>query len=101
MTYLLAKKVAHYFQDHSILVVSDSPLSEILNNRDATSQVAKWAIELLHFDINFEAKKAIKSQALDDFMTEWLEQQQPIQVHLAHWTMFFDGSKMLNGSGAG
>ena len=34
-------------------------------------------------------------------MAEWLEQQLPIQVHSAHWTMFFDGSKMLNGSGAG
>jgi ribonuclease HI len=63
--------------------------------------VAKWAIELLYFDIKFEAKKAIKSQALADFMAEWIEQQQPIQVHSAHWTMFFDGSKVLNGSGAG
>ena len=30
--YLSAKKVAHYFQDHPISVVSDAPLSEILNN---------------------------------------------------------------------
>ena len=34
--YLTTKKVAHYFRDHSLTVVSDAPLSEILNNRDAT-----------------------------------------------------------------
>ena len=70
--YLTAKKVAHYFQDHSVSVVSDAPLSEIMNNRYATGQVAKWAIEL-PLDIKFEAKKAIKSQALADFLAEWIE----------------------------
>ena len=57
-------------------------------------------IELLSLDIKFEAKKAIKSQAIADFLTEWIEQQLLTQIHLDHWTMFFDGSKMLNGSGA-
>ena len=71
---MTTKKVAHYFSDHSITVVSDAPLSEILNNRDATGQVAKWAIELLPLDIKFEAKKAIKSQAIVDFLAEWIEQ---------------------------
>ena len=94
------KKVAHYFSDHSITVVSDAPLSEILHNRDATGRVAKWAIELLPLDIKFEAKKAIKSQAIADFVAEWIEQKLPTQVHSEHWTIFFDGSKMLNGSGA-
>ena len=98
--YLTTKKVPHYFADHSVSVVSDAPLSEILNNRDATGRVAKWAIELLPLDIKFEAKKTIKSQAIADFLAEWIEQQQPTQIHPDHWTMFFDGSKMLNGSGA-
>ena len=62
--------------------------------------MAKWAIELLPLDIKFEAKKAIKSQAIADFLAEWIEQQQSTQDS-EHWTMFFDGSKMLNGSGAG
>ena len=99
--YMTAKKVAHYFQDHSVSVISDAPLSEILHNRDASGRVAKWAMEMLYCDIKFEAKKAIKSQALADFIAEWVEQQQPTHIYSAHWTMFFDGSKMLNGSGAG
>ncbi|XP_020192361.1 uncharacterized protein [Aegilops tauschii subsp. strangulata] len=72
-----------------------------MNNRDATGRVAKWAIELLPLDIRFEAKKAIKSQALVDFLFEWIEQEQPVPSVPEHWWMFFDGSKMLNGSGAG
>ena len=39
--YLTTKKVAHYFSDYSISVVSDAPLSKILNNRDATGRVVK------------------------------------------------------------
>ena len=73
--YLTAKKVAHYFQDHSVSVISDAPLSEIMNSRDATGRVAKWAIKLLPLDIKFEAKKAIKSQVLANFLAEWIEQQ--------------------------
>ena len=80
--YLTGKKVAHYFQDHSVSVVSDAPLSEIMSNRDATGRVAKWAIELLPLDIKFDAKKVIKSQALANFLAEWIEQQQPTQVYL-------------------
>ena len=71
---MTTNKVAHYFSDHSITVISDTPLSEILNNRDATGLMAKWVIELLPLDIKFEAKKAIKSQAIADFLVEWIEQ---------------------------
>ncbi|XP_073358119.1 uncharacterized protein [Aegilops tauschii subsp. strangulata] len=95
---LLANIVMVPKKDNS-LFVSDAPLSEIMKNPDATGRVAKWAIELLPLDIKFEAKKAIKSQALADLLAEWIEQQKPTQVHSEHWTMFFDGSKMSNGSG--
>ena len=78
---MTTKKVAHYFSDHFITVVSDAPLSEILHNRDATGRVEKWAIELLPLDIPFEAKEAIKSQAIADFLAEWIERQLPAQVH--------------------
>ena len=81
---MTTKKVAHSFSDHSITVVSDTPLSEILNTRDATGRVAKWVIEHLPLDIKFEAKKAIKSQAVADFIAEWIEQQLPTQVHSEH-----------------
>ena len=57
--YMTTKKVAHYFSDHSITVISDAPLSEILHNRDATGRVAKWAIELLPLDIKLDRKSVV------------------------------------------
>ena len=51
---MTTKKVTHYFSDHTITVISDAPLSEILHNRDATGRLAKWAIELLPLEIKFE-----------------------------------------------
>jgi hypothetical protein len=52
--------------------------------------------------ISFAPRKAIKSQVLVDFMAEWVDTQllaAPIQPEL--WTMFFDGSLMKTGAGAG
>src|ERR1041385_9258494 len=47
-------------------------------------------------------KKAIKSQALADFLVDWAESQYaPPAVGSDHWRMHFDGSKMKNGLGAG
>nr|XP_051211570.1 uncharacterized protein LOC127329063 [Lolium perenne] len=45
---------------------------------------------------------AIKSQALADFLADWEEAQQPSSpADLKHWTLHFDGSKNLEGAGAG
>jgi ribonuclease HI len=52
--------------------------------------------------ISFAPRKAIKSQVLADFVAEWVDTHlpaAPIQPEL--WTMFFDGSLMKTGAGAG
>ena len=52
--------------------------------------------------ISFAPLKAIKSQVLVDFLAEWVDTQlptAPIQPEL--WTMYFDGSLMKTGAGAG
>ena len=44
----------------------------------------------------------IKSQVLADFITEWTEVQTPSAVvDQEYWTMYFDGSLMKKGAGAG
>ena len=50
------RKLRHYFQDCSITVASEVPLNDIINNRDATDRIAKWAIELLPFDITYKPR---------------------------------------------
>ena len=87
-----ARKLSHYFQDHSISVVSKSPLGDIINNTDATGRVAKWGIELAAFDITYKPRNAIKSQALADFVADWTEAMDEVPLpEEAYWIMHFDG----------
>ena len=53
-------------------MVTDFPLNDILHNRDATGRISKWAVELGALSLDFKPRTAIKSQALVDFMAEWL-----------------------------
>jgi predicted dithiol-disulfide oxidoreductase (DUF899 family) len=71
--FLASRKLRHYFYDYKITVVSKAPLKDIINNSDATGQVAKWGIELASFDIDYKPRTAIKSQALAEFMADWKE----------------------------
>ena len=53
-------------------------------------------------DSHYAPCKAIKSQALADFVAEWTDSQLPLaQVQSELWTMYFDGSLMKTGPGAG
>jgi ribonuclease HI len=53
-------------------------------------------------NITYEKRKAIKSQILPDFTAEWLELQSIGPPDLSSvWTMYFDGSKRIQGAGAG
>jgi hypothetical protein len=87
---------------HPIIVVNKAPLSNILNNPEATGRVSLWGIELSPLDITYEKRKAIKSQVLPDFTAEWLKLQNTGPPDLSSvWTMYFDGSKRVQGAGAG
>ncbi|KAK1691986.1 hypothetical protein QYE76_008683 [Lolium multiflorum] len=97
-----ARKLRHYFSAHPIIVVNEAPLSNILNNPEATGRVSLWGIELSPRNITYEKRKAIKSQILPDFIAEWMELQNTGPPDLSRtWTMNFDGSKRLEGAGAG
>jgi ribonuclease HI len=95
------RKLRHYFESHRVTVVSSFPLGDIIQCRDASGRIAKWAVELMGETILFAPRKAIKSQVLANFVAEWVDTQlptAPIQPEL--WTMYFDGSLMKMGAGA-
>ena len=99
---ITSRKLHHYFESHKITVVTDFPLEDILHNKDATGRISKWAVELGALNIDFTQRKAIKSQALADFVAEWTKIQQPMSnTILDHWKMYFDGSLKLGEAGAG
>src|SRR6266540_330479 len=103
---IASRKLHHYFQAHTIRVVTFYPLERVLRNREAIGRVAKWAIKLGAFDIQFVSAHTIKSQALADFVAEWTSPpSEKVDVDpgsiIAPWTMHFDGSFTLKGAGAG
>ena len=64
--------------------------------------MAKWAIELGPHGLKYVPRTAVKSQALVDFINDWTELQAPEdKPDNTYWTIHFDGSRQLEGSGAG
>jgi hypothetical protein len=99
---MMIRKLKHYFLVHTIQVVSDRPLARVLQNKEATRWIAQWAMEISQYDIKFVPQWAIKSQALVDFITEWIDSGlRGIDELPSHWVLYFDGSYTLRGSGAG
>jgi hypothetical protein len=41
------RKLRHYFESHPVTVVSSFPLGEIIQCREASGRIAKWAVELM------------------------------------------------------
>jgi ribonuclease HI len=100
--YMTGKKLPHYFECHSIIVVASNPVSSILNNPDAKGRVSLWGITLGPWEISYQRQSAIKSQVLPDFIAEWTEAQMPELPDLSNcWTIFVDGSKRVSGAGVG
>jgi hypothetical protein len=95
-------KLRHYFEAHPITVVSSIPLGEIIRNPDAAGRTAKWSVELMGETLAYTPRKAIKSQIFADFVAEWTDTQlPPPQIQAECWTLYFDGSVMKTGAGAG
>ena len=73
---LIAKqKLLHYVEGHPIIVVPSAPLGDVVQNRDASGRMVKWATELKGYHITYVPRTVIKSQVLTDFIAEWTEVQ--------------------------
>ena len=55
------RKLVHYFTQHQVTVMASAPLGEIINTREASGRIAKWALKLMGFDILYSPQTAIKS----------------------------------------
>ena len=70
---ITSRKLCHYFEFYKIAVVTDFPLGDILCNKEANGRIIKWAVEIGSYSIEFKSRPTIKSQALADFVAEWIE----------------------------
>jgi hypothetical protein len=88
-----SRKLRHYFEAHTIKVLTNQPLNDIFGNRDSFGRISKWAMELSEYVIDFEKCNAIKSQDLLDFVAEWTEAHSVAggEVPETPWVVYCDG----------
>ncbi|GAV56578.1 RVT_3 domain-containing protein [Cephalotus follicularis] len=102
---IAARKLRPYFLAHTIKVLTDKPLRQVLAKPDTSGRLIKWSVELGEYDVKFEARPAIKSQVLADFVgdntpTECMKED-PSESGRESWKLSVDGSSCTTGSGAG
>ena len=65
------RKLPHYFQAHTVFILTEYPLQSLLKRSDFTSRIAKWGTRLGSFDIRYRPRSSVKGQVLADFITEF------------------------------
>ncbi|GAV58308.1 RVT_3 domain-containing protein [Cephalotus follicularis] len=102
---IAARKLRSYFQAHTIRILTDKPLRQVLVKPDTSGRLVKWSVELDKFDVKFETRLEIKSQVLTDFvgdntLMECMEENS-LEEEKGLWKLSVDGSSCISGSGAG
>ncbi|GJW26910.1 reverse transcriptase domain-containing protein [Tanacetum coccineum] len=102
-----SKRLKRYFQAHTIVVITDQPIKQLLSSSEISGRMLKWKFELKGYDIQYRPRTAIKGQILADFIVERPEEESPdeLMTELEELpepcTLFTDGSSCVDGSGAG
>jgi ribonuclease HI len=99
---MASRKLRHYFQAYHIIVASSQPLKDIMRNREATGRIEKWVAKLNEFSIDYVHRSSIQSQALANFIDDWMPgaQGEEATKDAEAWTVFCDGSWGTFGVGA-
>nr|AAM74265.1 Putative retroelement [Oryza sativa Japonica Group]AAP53658.1 retrotransposon protein, putative, unclassified [Oryza sativa Japonica Group] len=97
--YFSCTRLRHYLLSNECTVICKADvvrymlLAPILKRR-----VGKWIFSLTEFDLRYESPKAIKGQAIADFIVEHRDDSIG-SVEIVPWTLFFDGSVCTHGCG--
>ena len=67
------RKLPHYFQAHTVVVLTQLPLRALLQNAGYTGRIAKWGTILRTFDIKYMPRTSIKGQVLIDLVAKFAE----------------------------
>ena len=65
------RKLPHYFQTHTVWVLTEYPFQLLLRRSDFTRRIVKWGTKLGTFDIRYKPRNSIKGQVLADFVAEF------------------------------
>ena len=67
------RKLPHYFQAHTVVILTQLPLKTILRSANYTGRIAKWGTIRRAFDIKYMPRTSIKEQVLADLVAEFTE----------------------------
>ena len=108
----VVQKLRHYMHAYTIhLVAKADPVKYIMSKPILTGWLAKWALLLNQYEIIYVPTKAVKGQALVDFLADhrfpadWkisddLPDDKVFYIDIfPTWTMFFDRSARNGRSG--
>jgi len=67
------RKLSHYFQSHTIVVLTQLLFRSLLRSADYTRRITKWGMILGAFDIKYMSRTSVKGQVLADLVVEFAE----------------------------
>ena len=98
------RKLSHYFQAHTVFVLTKYPLQSLLRRSDFMGRIAKWGTRLGSFDIRYRPRSSMKGQILADFIAEFNPKNDGKMIYNVEnrpWKVFMDGASSAMGVGAG
>ena len=111
------RKLPHYFQAHTVVVLSQLPLKLVLRSANYTGRIAKWGTILGAFDIKYMPHTSIKGQVFADLVAGFSECPEEMNVEKRGmdeksvgiisiqcstlWEVYVDGAANQRGSGVG
>ena len=111
------RKLPHYFQTHTVVILTQLLLKAILRSADYIGRIAKWGTILGAFDIKYMPRTSVKEQVLADLVVEFteppMEELKPaenmdrkligtiFQHGPSPWEVYVDGASNQKGSGIG
>ncbi|XP_057734067.1 uncharacterized protein LOC130949335 [Arachis stenosperma] len=94
-----SRRLKQYFQSHQVVVRTDQGIRQVLQKPDLAGRMMTWSIKLSQYDIRYEPRQAIKTQAMADFLVEVTGV--PTEETSTRWKLHVDGASNQTFGGAG
>ena len=111
--FITTKKLPHYFQAHTMIVLTSLPLKALFRSSNFSGRISKWGAHLGAYDVRYKPRTSIKGQVLADFIAEFASENSELPTIEEHpkkvertqekdgWTLYVDGAANSKGSGLG
>ncbi|XP_057425836.1 uncharacterized protein LOC130719221 [Lotus japonicus] len=100
--YFSCTKLKYYIKPIDVMVFSHFDIiKHMLSKPILHSRIGKWSLALTEYSLTYVPLKAIKGQAVADFLADHTLPREITYVGMQPWKLFFDGSSHREGSGIG